>query len=376
VFKDHGEKIITFWKLQMTTYILTIGFIPNDWTGDTDGTTQVFVGVPDFSQTVEYDYEIDDDFIKNITTGKVIKAGRNDDPFEDISKESAKLSNGQGVLSDSILSNIYELCLDETEEVDPQVDLFEDGLVFFLNENNKYNGCFYCRYLVVDEGEIETEKLFVVNKQVFTDEELDDDAFDDLDDEHQNEINIKNNENNIGIGNRLTFKLVVSDDEKITYTANLSYEAVSSLVSDYADNSDNNDFFMLAAKHPASTVREQVACKDNINAEVIDTLQNDSSIAVLRNLVNSSAFKSNTTMEYLEKIIPLDAEIAQTVANNIEAFEKVNITKLATLLASNPDPSVLASLAGNYNTPKKILKMLINHEDLYVASEAKSTFEN
>jgi hypothetical protein len=96
----------------------------------------------------------------------------------------------------------------------------------------------------------------------------------------------------------------------------------------------------------------------------------------LRNLVNSSAFKSNTTMEYLEKIIPLDAEIAQTVANNIEAFENVNINKLATLLASNPDPSVLATLAGNYNTPKKILKMLINHEDPYVASEAKSTLEN
>jgi len=373
----------------MTTYILTIGFIPNDWTGDTDGTAQVLVGDTVFSQTIEYDYEIHDDFIKNITTGKVIKAGRNDDPFEDISKESADLSNGQSVLSDSVLNNIYELCLEEAEDVDPQVDLFEDGIDFFFNENNKYNGCFYCRYIVVDEGEIETEKLFVVNKQEMTDEELDDDLteedneeidddmFDELvDEETEDGIDVSNHGNSNVTSDLLTFRLVITDGENSTYSANLSYEAVSSLVSDYADNSDNNDFFMLAAKHPASTVREQVACKDNINAEVIDTLQNDSSIAVLRNLVNSSAFKSNTTMEYLEKIIPLDAEIAQTVANNIEAFEKVNITKLATLLASNPDPSVLASLAGNYNTPKKILKMLINHEDLYVASEAKSTFEN
>ena len=53
----------------------------------------------------------------------------------------------------------------------------------------------------------------------------------------------------------LVFKLVISEAGKETYTASLSYEAVSNIVSNYSDNKECNDFFALAAQHPASTVR-------------------------------------------------------------------------------------------------------------------------
>lgn len=174
----------------------------------------------------------------------------------------------------------------------------------------------------------------------------------------------------------LLFKLVVSESGKEKYTANLSYEAVSNIVSSFADNADSNDFFILAAQHAASSVRENVAYKDNLSAEVVEILSKDSSIGVLRNLVRSSAFRENATQVELERLIKLDTEIAQSIANNVDGFEQADTNKLAGLLATNEDPSVVASLAQNYSAPKKVLKTLVNHPDPYVASEAKARLED
>ena len=174
----------------------------------------------------------------------------------------------------------------------------------------------------------------------------------------------------------LVFKLVVSNGGKEAYSANLSYEAVSSIASGFSDNSDSNDFFLLAAQHPASSVRENVAYKDQLSTEVVELLSKDNSIAVLRNLVRSSAFRSFATQELLEKLIQLDTEVAQSIANNVESFENGDVNKLSTLLANHEDPSVVVSLAQNYSTPKKILKTLSTHSDPYVASEAKARLED
>ena len=174
----------------------------------------------------------------------------------------------------------------------------------------------------------------------------------------------------------LVFRLVISEAGKETYSANLSYEAVSNIVSNYSDNIESNNFFVLAAQHAASTVRENVAYKDNLSSDVVKVLSQDSSIAVLRNLARSNAFRENATQDLLERLIKLDTEIAQTVAGSVESFEQADVNKLATLLAAHSDPSVLASLAQNYSTPKKVLKTLVNHPDPYVAREAKARLED
>ena len=105
-------------------------------------------------------------------------------------------------------------------------------------------------------------------------------------------------------------------------------------------------------------------------------LSKDTSIGVLRNLVRSNAFKENATQAQLEQLIKLDTEIAQSIAGNVEGYEQADVNKLATLLAANDDPSVVASLAQNYSTPKKILKTLTTHSDPYVASEAKARLDD
>ena len=63
---------------------------------------------------------------------------------------------------------------------------------------------------------------------------------------------------------KLEFKLVVTENGEEVLSKLLSYEAVSNIVSNASDNKDNEDLFTLAASHPASTVRENVAYKDHM----------------------------------------------------------------------------------------------------------------
>ena len=174
----------------------------------------------------------------------------------------------------------------------------------------------------------------------------------------------------------LIFKLVVSESGKESYSTNLSYEEVSSIVSNFPDNKSSNDFFLLAAQHAASAVRENVAYKDHLNSDVIEILSKDSSISVLRNLVRSEAFRENVTQEELVELIKLDTQIAQTIANSIESYEQVDANELASLLSKHEDPSVVYNLASNWSVTKKIVKTLLKHPDPYVANEAKKRLED
>jgi hypothetical protein len=178
------------------------------------------------------------------------------------------------------------------------------------------------------------------------------------------------------MSDKLEFKLVIEESGKQVYSHTLSYDSVASIVSNYEDNSRNNDFFALAAKHPASTVRENVAYKDKISEEIVNHLINDTSISVLRNLIRSEAFKEHASHDVVEKLVKFDIEIAQNVAGDFEAYQQANSTKLCAALMALSDPSISYSLAGNYNAPKKLLKELQNHKDPYVASEARRRLED
>ncbi len=175
---------------------------------------------------------------------------------------------------------------------------------------------------------------------------------------------------------KLEFKLVVLEDGQEVLSKLLPYEAVSNIVSNASDNKDNEDLFLLAARHPASSVREYVAYKDRLPDAAVKLLAADKSISVLRNLVRSKKFREHATIEELEKFLVLDTEIAQTIAGDIDSYSEADTTRLAEFVAAHSDPSVVAVLAGSYSTPKKILKSLLKHHDPYVVSEAKERLEN
>ena len=174
----------------------------------------------------------------------------------------------------------------------------------------------------------------------------------------------------------IQFTIQATEDGKEVFTAPLSYDALADIINNYPDHDDSNDFFLLAAKHPASNVRENLAYKDHLSAEVLDILEKDTSVSVLRNLLRSNAFREHVSHEVLEKLINLDVNIAQSIARDVETFQEADVIKLANLLDSHEDPSVVASLADNYRAPKKILKKLLTHTDPHVVQLAKSRLEN
>ena len=177
----------------------------------------------------------------------------------------------------------------------------------------------------------------------------------------------------------LTYKVVVTDDDdgnKVIAESSISFEAMSSIVSNLQDLPDYNELFITAGMHPAPQVREAVAWKDKISEEVFKILASDTSILVLRALSRSEAFKKYADEMLVLKLIHLDGECAQNIASNIEAIEQVETDEIINLLIKSRDPSVRLSLAGNYSLPKRILKMLVNDKDLSVSQEAKRRLEN
>ena len=117
---------------------------------------------------------------------------------------------------------------------------------------------------------------------------------------------------------KIKFTVHASDDGKEVFTAPLSYEALANIISNYPDHEDSNDLFLLAARNPATIVRENVANKYHLSAEVVEILAKDRSVPVLRNLVRLSVFREQATHETLEKLIKLDIEIAQSIASDVE----------------------------------------------------------
>ena len=179
------------------------------------------------------------------------------------------------------------------------------------------------------------------------------------------------------MSNNLTYKLVITDGKEEKYSSVLSYEDIAYFVDrGNIDANDSMELFRYAAQHPSASVRAYVAYKDSITEEIFQILANDSSIKVLRDLVRSDACKKYATLEHLLKYINLDHELAESIAGSIEDYEKAEVDELVKALIAHSDPSVTASLADNYRTPKKTLKTLTKHVDPHVANSAKRSLEN
>ena len=168
--------------------------------------------------------------------------------------------------------------------------------------------------------------------------------------ENLDEVVSKQAPSNKAPSGKLSFELVIMEQDKKVLEIPLSYETVSNIVSNTPDQKANNDLFLLAAHHPATTVRETLAYKDSLSEEVINKLAHDTSVSVLRNLVRSGGFREYATEDLLEPLISLDAEIAKNIAMNAEYFDNVSAKAIARMILENGDPAVIDSLDESYRT--------------------------
>ena len=175
---------------------------------------------------------------------------------------------------------------------------------------------------------------------------------------------------------QVTFELVIRKNGAAVLTQPLSYNAAASIISDARDSLDNAKLFRLAAEHPATDVRENVAYKEKLDEGTVEVLAADPCPSVTRNLVRSFSFKRWVPESRLIDMLKADADTAESVAGSVNEYENADINVLAKLLAGMPDPQVRYALASNYSCPKTITKMLVSDSDPAVRSAAKERLEN
>ena len=178
------------------------------------------------------------------------------------------------------------------------------------------------------------------------------------------------------MANKITTKLTVSSNDKVIASILVSCDSISALLSHATDSEENASLFEALAEHPSADVREQIAYKDSINENTVHILLKDNSINVLRNLVRNRAFRVYASDEQVSNLVERDAEIAISIASSYDDFENVDHDALVELLIEHSDPRVVAEVAGNWNTKKKVLKKLLKHEEVKVASEAKRRLDD
>jgi hypothetical protein len=153
----------------------------------------------------------------------------------------------------------------------------------------------------------------------------------------------------------------------------LGYDQIESIMSSFPDTTELAPVYAEFAKHPASSVREQVAYKDKLDAKTVKLLAGDKEIVVVRNLIRSEGGRKHLDTKILLALIAKDVEVAESIANNVEGYESADIDELVTALLKHEDPRVRAALAGNSGTPKKHVKTLQKDADSRVRATADAT---
>ncbi len=143
----------------------------------------------------------------------------------------------------------------------------------------------------------------------------------------------------------------------------LGYELVEIIASSLPDAEGCVEIFSALAKHPSSTVRASIACKDRLDDITVQLLISDHSIEVLRRVVDSESAKKELTTDQLLSYIEKDVELAKSIADNLSDFDLADIGTLARSLASHSDPSVRGAFARSRSAPKAELKKLLNDID-------------
>jgi hypothetical protein len=145
-------------------YTLVIGYIPEDWSGASDGSTNVSAYSAEESNTVSYDYQITDEYFFNNVTGVKIE-GSIAKTYKSLSDESNSLADKRGRIPAKVIENLYSICLEENDGLHSSIVYHEQGTDHCSNARKKFNGHFYVYYVSESGGEISAEHFFVVKPQ-------------------------------------------------------------------------------------------------------------------------------------------------------------------------------------------------------------------
>jgi len=157
----------------------------------------------------------------------------------------------------------------------------------------------------------------------------------------------------------------------------LGIDELQSIVSYLADNEKNSAIFQQLATHKSATIRKEIAYKDNLTEESVQLLLRDKDVAVLSNIVRSAAVKEIFSDEDFDYVVSRDnEELISDMLGSLDEYENLSdySAALEKIIALENEKLTLI-IAESYNTPKKILKKLLKHNDPDIVNAAKSSLE-
>jgi hypothetical protein len=117
----------------------------------------------------------------------------------------------------------------------------------------------------------------------------------------------------------------------------------------------------------------ELAGKTNLSQAAFRKLFATRDFAVIEALLSNSGNAGYFSKEMLAGLIS-QSEFAHIVARGLGDFPNAD-DSIGEALAAHPDPYVRNAFAGNFDAPKRLLRMLSNDEDPAVARSAKQTLE-
>ena len=154
----------------------------------------------------------------------------------------------------------------------------------------------------------------------------------------------------------------------------LCYEELKEITGCLSDIKKNRTVFDELAKSPSSTIRMNVSWNKAISDQTVALLLADSSIEVLRGIVENGRSRWIITEEILERLISNgDTELLCTVADEVGDFYECDVDVICEKLVHQKDPQIRYRLASNSDTPEEFIAELIDDEDMDVARTARKT---
>ena len=148
----------------------------------------------------------------------------------------------------------------------------------------------------------------------------------------------------------------------------LGFQALSQVIYFLPDDAEFQPLFDTLAKHPSAQVRSAIAQKEHLSESTIQDLGEDASISVLRALVHNRNAQANLETEIVLEMIRRDAEVAETIAANLECWN--DRKRLFEGLVQHSDPLVRWGLARNPSTPRNLICQLLSDKDPEVSDGA------
>lgn len=111
--------------------------------------------------------------------------------------------------------------------------------------------------------------------------------------------------------------MVITISINSTEMVEINYEVAATIAAELADEPENSPFLSKLATHPYSEVRCAVACKTCLPDGVLRTLAQDSSVDVVKAVVNNEHALAAFDLTLIRGMIDRDVSVALSIAYSL-----------------------------------------------------------